>query len=63
MPRSYTMTQAARDARAKGGRATLNSPDGLIKRLVASAPAPTPEQAAKLRNWLAAAPETESADS
>lgn len=59
MPRKYTMTPAAREARAKGGAvsgAALNSTDGLIKRLVDRAPVLTPEQAAKIRALLASAP-------
>ncbi|MDT0387914.1 hypothetical protein [Streptomyces dubilierae] len=55
MPRSYTMTPAARDARRKGAE-MLNSTDGLIKRLVDRAPTLTPEQAAKIRALLAEFP-------
>ncbi|MGW1506001.1 hypothetical protein ACWCQW_47390 [Streptomyces mirabilis] len=63
MPRSYTMTQAARDARAKGGRATLNSPDGLITRIERAKARLTPEHIARLSALLASATSTTDADS
>lgn len=43
---------AERVKRARKARAAQESPDFYLSKLINSAPAPTAEQAAKLRAWL-----------
>ena len=52
MPRQYTMSDKARAARSKGGKAA-QSLDAYITRIVDRAPELTDEQIARLRPLLA----------
>jgi hypothetical protein len=52
MPRKYTMSAEAREARRKGGMAAARSLDGYITRIADRAPELTDEQRARLRALL-----------
>ncbi|MEV7342901.1 hypothetical protein [Streptomyces sp. NPDC093544] len=52
MPRKYTMSDKAREARRKGGMAAGRSLDAYITRIVDRAPELTDEHIARLRKVL-----------